>query len=278
MKPCGYCDMCLSGNEHLCYNVEYHEKYSSKKKKKVSHKTASFYKEKGQEDLFDKGKPHVKCAHTHPPLKITDKITVYGGAASDPIHAGLDIYLSLDYGKSHDKCMYPWHEVTKQFVYFPITDMAAPKDPEEFKLMINWLAAQAEAGKSIHIGCIGGHGRTGTVLAALVNKLTGNADAIQFVRDNYCKKAVESKDQVNFLHEHYGITKRDPSKTYSYGGYKGGAYDNTHVSSSTTLKGNWSGSLYGGNYSSRHKKYAEFSDDVIHPVPPMTIKGTIWGD
>ena len=73
--------------------------------------------------------------------------------------------------------------------------MQAPKDAVEFKKMVVWLKEQGQAGKKIHIGCIGGHGRTGTLLAALVKEVTGNVDAIAYVRKNYCAKAVESNSQ-----------------------------------------------------------------------------------
>jgi hypothetical protein len=70
-------------------------------------------------------------------------------------------------------------------------------------------------GKSIHVGCIGGHGRTGTVLTAIMAELTEKTDAIQWVRAHYCKKAVESEEQVDFLVKHYGVTTAKPTKTYS---------------------------------------------------------------
>ena len=50
------------------------------------------------------------------------------------------------------------------------------------------------------------------VLAAVVAQATGNKDAIRYVRKNYCSRAVENSDQVNFLAHHYGITKVSGSK------------------------------------------------------------------
>jgi len=54
----------------------------------------------------------------------------------------------------------------------------------------------AVKGSTIEVGCIGGHGRTGTVLACMA-VLAGvpGKDAVKFVRDHYCKHAVESARQ-----------------------------------------------------------------------------------
>jgi len=52
----------------------------------------------------------------------------------------------------------------------------------------------------VEVGCIGGHGRIGTALAILAI-LTGHpaADAVAWVRANYCPKAVETIDQEAFI-------------------------------------------------------------------------------
>lgn len=49
--------------------------------------------------------------------------------------------------------------------------------------------------------CEGGHGRTGTALAATYIELCGVSakDAIKYVRKVYCKKAVESEEQEDYL-------------------------------------------------------------------------------
>lgn len=51
--------------------------------------------------------------------------------------------------------------------------------------------------------CVGGHGRTGTAVAAmLVAALNYEAkQAINWVRDNYCEKAIESKSQEQYIHD-----------------------------------------------------------------------------
>jgi predicted Zn-ribbon and HTH transcriptional regulator len=69
---------------------------------------------------------------------------------------------------------------------------------------------------NIAVHCLGGHGRTGTLLAALAHLggiVEEGEDVIQWVRDNYCHKAVESGSQIKWLKETMGIeTKVDGTK------------------------------------------------------------------
>jgi hypothetical protein len=52
--------------------------------------------------------------------------------------------------------------------------------------------------------CIGGHGRTGTCLTALMIVAGENYyDALDHIRDKHCKKAVESVAQTKYLHAVY---------------------------------------------------------------------------
>lgn len=60
---------------------------------------------------------------------------------------------------------------------------------------------RAEDGYWVEIGCIGGHGRTGTVLAcmAVLSGMDGYS-AVDWVRSTYCSSAIESDDQEWFVH------------------------------------------------------------------------------
>lgn len=163
-----------------------------------------------------------KCYESHPALPVGEYV-IYGGSCAYPVVTDADIYVALDFMRAPISAQ-PWNPPDgKLHTAFYIPDMKAPTDPAEFKRMVTWLAAQLIAGKKVHVGCVGGHGRTGTVLAALVNEMTGEADAITYVRTNYCHKAVESAAQIHFLHEHFGIKKAKPTKlghvsTASYSG------------------------------------------------------------
>jgi hypothetical protein len=180
--------------------------------------------------------PAPRCYETHKALKIGDW-KVYGGSASDPVVHDADIYVSLQRGSTSGRISDPWDKRQVVEIQYGLVDGSAPDGERKvarFKKMIEWLCNQLQQGRKIHVGCIGGHGRTGMVLAAMVAHATGEKDAITYVRDHYCKKAVESTEQVRFLHEHYGVKKVDGSHfTRSVGSgfqsYKGGAtsYDYT---------------------------------------------------
>ena len=56
----------------------------------------------------------------------------------------------------------------------------------------------------IEIACIGGHGRTGTFLGALlIHEGWAANDAIQYIHGRYCTKAIETLGQEDLLHEYY---------------------------------------------------------------------------
>jgi hypothetical protein len=146
-----------------------------------------------------------RCYESHEALPI-GKYFVYGGSASYPIVNDADIYVSLQGGSTCGLISDPWDIKHVIEIQLPITDMCAPSNLARFKKMIDWLSVQLIAGKKIHVGCIGGHGRTGIVLSALVAKMMPEEkDAIGYVRKNYCKKVVESNEQVNFLVKNFGV-------------------------------------------------------------------------
>lgn len=155
---------------------------------------------------------HARCFESHKPLPIGDYL-IYGGSCSRPMVSNADIYVGFDNSMTMTDRRFPWTE-GEEFLYY-IPDMGVPSSAEDFKKFIAWLALQLIALKLVHIGCIGGHGRTGTVLAALVTHMTGNVDSISYVRKHYCEKAVESASQVRFLNTHFGITEVAGHKEYS---------------------------------------------------------------
>lgn len=164
-----------------------------------------------------KKKAGGQCFYTHPPLPLGDGFEVYGGSASTPVVKDAQIYVALD-GFSHLKGQIdPWEPGASVNVAFRIDDSYAPKASEvpRFKKMIAWLAGQIKEGKKVHAGCMGGHGRTGLVLAALAATF-GHKDAIQYVREHYCTKAVESQEQVDFLVKNFGVEPASANKMYSF--------------------------------------------------------------
>lgn len=210
---------------------------------------------------------YKKCSHTHKPLKIGEYF-IYGGACASPIVTDADIYVGFEHGMQTFNKNLPW--VEGEAFEFLIVDMGVPPSVELFKGLLKYLSDSLIAGKKVHIGCIGGHGRTGLVLSALVRYMTNNKEAIQYVRDNYCVKAVESETQINWLNKHFGIDKVKPSKS-SLGSSsiaKWGA-----VSSVPYSKG--SSRTYAELAASKTSSPEGFT--FIESVKPVRVKGSVWG-
>lgn len=149
-----------------------------------------------------------RCYESHPPLTIGD-FTIYGGSCFQPVVTDANLYVGFDRGMSAMRT-YPWRN--QRSFLFPITDHSVPQDVKEFLSLLDHLHEALQAGEKVHLGCIGGHGRTGLVLSALVNRITGNPNATQYVRDHYCVRAVESTEQIEFLKKHFCIVPVTPSR------------------------------------------------------------------
>jgi hypothetical protein len=79
-------------------------------------------------------------------------------------------------------------------------DFGVPADPAPVVSALRSLLERARGGEQVEVGCLGGHGRTGTALAcAAVLCGLPSADAVAWVRGNYCEKAVESAQQEAFV-------------------------------------------------------------------------------
>lgn len=219
--------------------------------------TSSSYSSYGG-GTYHGGGGYRRCYRDHPPLKLPDtELVIYGGSCLDHEVKDADVYIGFDGGMKFTKRSLPWHSGTE--FLFKITDMQAPTDAEEFQKLVEWTREQIEAGAKVHCGCIGGHGRTGTFLAALVSTY-GEKDAISYVREHYCKKAVESQVQIDFLAKHYGIKPVKGSKSY-------GSYPSSSKSSSKSTKGS--------------KKTLTAVPARAAPPPktysPIVGMGSIWG-
>lgn len=169
------------------------------------------------------GKTYKRCYESHPPLDVGGRL-IYGGSCITPVVNDATIYVGFDQSMRQSTLAYPW-EFGNSFL-FRIQDGGVPPSVDQTHKLIEWLWNSMMAGNKTHIGCIGGHGRTGLILAALVTHATGEKDSIAYVRENYCKKAVETQEQVDWLHKHFGITKAPASKpnhgnnkAYGYSSY-----------------------------------------------------------
>ncbi|UYD21540.1 thymidylate synthase [Vibrio phage 29Fa.3] len=124
--------------------------------------------------------------------------TVYGGSFKSGVATKTDIRV----------CLAP--EVGLEYrrdISFPIEDFSAPRaqDLNQFlDRLIDDIARRQETKihpVSVYIGCLGGIGRTGLVIAALLIKLQGLSatEAIDLVRRTIHPFAVETYTQVRCL-------------------------------------------------------------------------------
>jgi hypothetical protein len=87
----------------------------------------------------------------------------------------------------------PWPYELVDWPDFGIPDAEPPRDG------LHRLLTQARS-EAVELGCMGGHGRTGTALAVLA-VLAGCAadEAVTWVRAVYCPMAVETPEQEAFV-------------------------------------------------------------------------------
>ena len=79
-------------------------------------------------------------------------------------------------------------------------DFGVPADSDALRDALLDLRRRARSGESVELGCLGGHGRTGTALACLaVLSGTSAEDAVAWVRANYCEQAVETDEQKRLV-------------------------------------------------------------------------------
>ena len=221
---------------------------SKKASKKASSKNG---KGTGSNVVTSKSYALVKCYVSHPQLKVGGGVLV-GGSCSSPVVTDADVYVGFDYTMWTHPKSYPWEDGDVVCVHMPVTDFSAPKNPEAYKKMIRWVVEQLAKGKTVHMGCMAGHGRTGMGLAAAVRVADGRVDAIHWVRKNYCEDAVESEEQISFLNEHYGIKKAKATKVVGgyYGGQSWGGY----------------GEYYGNKYKGKNGSKPPVGAEVFTPV------------
>lgn len=216
---------------------------------------------------------YVRCYESHPPLELGNGLKIYGGSCHTPKVADADIYVALDGGYRNTERHWPWHKRHCQEIRFPITDMSTPEKPEAYLQLIAWLVEQIKAGKKVHVGCIGGHGRTGMILVGVYRAINpDDNDAIQAVRAKYCKKVVESDSQVAFLMKHTGCSKAPPSKTWSSSSTKLGSGTRTGGSTSSGSTSSW------WDEKGKYKGSGGARDDFgPRYATPMNSASCIWG-
>ena len=156
----------------------------------------AFWNEGDEPGCSDTGHGHQRFErHRHrTPVVLPDGTTVVAVSFEDADPYGRDdapaFGLYLD-----ERWAPPWpHEV----VAWP--DFGVPDDRDAAVASLRSALDRARAGEQVEVGCLGAHGRTGTALAAMA-VLAGHppADAVAWVREHYCDRAVETDQQADFV-------------------------------------------------------------------------------
>ncbi|MCL4743856.1 MAG: hypothetical protein KJZ83_00425 [Burkholderiaceae bacterium] len=82
--------------------------------------------------------------------------------------------------------------------HVPIHDFSIPNDRLALDMAIRDTFRAAIRGRDVYVGCMGGWGRTGLFLALLA-KTAGVTDPVDYVREYYHPRAVETKPQARFV-------------------------------------------------------------------------------
>lgn len=130
-----------------------------------------------------------KCRHYGETLTFPNGVSVNASSMNNQRKAGEsipDFGLYLDWG---------WKpEWRAEVIAWP--DFGLPYNEEAAVDAIIEMYERAEKGWVVEVGCIGGHGRTGTVLACM-GVLAGlePKESVRYVHKNYCYEAVEGAKQ-----------------------------------------------------------------------------------
>lgn len=119
------------------------------------------------------------------------------------------------------KAWAPYNAPLVKGVYLPWRDMSAAT-MTQLKATTDWINEMVDDGLKVEIACIGGHGRTGTLAAALLlsrHPTLTAPEAMEFLRALYCKQAVETISQEDALYRFTGaeppVVVKAPAKVWT---------------------------------------------------------------
>ena len=189
----------------------------------------------GNEGMY---KPHD---HLHSPMKVGDWVVYMSGSMGVVYHINrgrnyvpkeLGVYLdTLSWGRLYKVNPPRLGRVPRiptvttksgEAIFISWPDMGEIGN-ETFRRLIGRVGREIKEGREVEIGCVGAHGRTGTLLAGLLHRVEKlpPGEAIKEVRRRYCDRAVESAKQENMIYRLAG--EPVPNVIYSHSrsnGYK----------------------------------------------------------
>lgn len=131
-----------------------------------------------------------KCRHYQQRVEFPNGSVIFASSrhirATNDDKVDLGIYMCSSWDPTSLAWSLPWQ------------DYGLPQLPDEdVSFLIDFALDWADAGKRIEVGCMGGHGRTGSLLAlmALHCGVSDPKEAVKWVRANYCEEAIEGAKQ-----------------------------------------------------------------------------------
>lgn len=156
----------------------------------------------------------------------SNEYTIYPFSGERDKVPTVDVILDL-YGLSETI----WTDFNGMIISHPIRDMGPPTGP--IGETIDQILYLIRSGKKVGVCCFGGHGRTGTILSALLTNLEPEVeDLIGTLRQRYCQKAVETASQEEWVSHYSGkpnLSYFKPTAQLSYG-YEADLYDTGQLS------------------------------------------------
>lgn len=138
----------------------------------------------------------MACWHTEQPVVFPDGTRVLASGwherAAEDTPPDWGLYLDARWQATGPAVVLDW------------PDFGVPADGAQAEAHIRAAFERARAGQRVEVACIGGHGRTGTVLAGMA-MLAGVPPerAVAWVRQAYCSRAVQEPAQQYWV-ERFG--------------------------------------------------------------------------
>ena len=129
---------------------------------------------------------------------------VIGGIrdVDDMLIMGVEILVPLDYLEGNI-----WDRGFRgEILFCPIRDGHVLPD-DVLERLTDRICRLLGEGRRVGIFCIGGHGRTGYVAACVLARL-GVEDPISYLREKYCRHAVETEEQEEAVRAFIGLSQK----------------------------------------------------------------------
>lgn len=157
--------------------------------------------------LYFGGLSHSVVTAGYVVIDLTGTHTVSSSGKVQAMNELAEIDFAETLAKAKPQAAHAW-------LRLPIKDFGTPEElsREFWDALRDDVYMLMKSGEKVIVFCQGGHGRTGMVAAILCHLLNPKAvgpDPIRWVRDRYCEKAVETANQVKYVHKILDLPEPD---------------------------------------------------------------------